>query len=469
MRWESDGLGQLEIDDEAYYGIHTLRALRNFDVSGCRVPRSFIISFAAVKKACALTNLELGYLEQRKGSAILKACDEIMAGRLHEHVVVDAFQGGAGTSTNMNLNEVIANRAIEVLGGHRGDYSVVHPLDDVNMHQSTNDVYPTALRVAALSDLQTLEVEISALQQSFQVKEQQFRDVVKVGRTQLQDAVPITLGMEFGSYAEALSRDRWRIFKSRERIKQINLGGTAVGTGLGAPRDYIFRVAENLRHITGLNVARAENLVDATQNMDSFVESAGMLKAYASNLFKIASDIRLLSCGPNAGFGEIKLPARQAGSSIMAGKINPVIPEMVSQVALRVMANDQAICLVAAMGQLELNQFLPLLAHSLLESVAILCGATRSFAEKCVQGIEPVIDRCTRLVQNSKIAATVLVPLIGYENVERIVKKAEAEDKTIVQAAIDEGFLSADQASRIFSPKRLHKLGFERHEHDAFG
>jgi aspartate ammonia-lyase len=459
----------LEIGDEVYYGIHTLRALRNFDVSGYKLPRSFIISFATVKKACALTNTELGYLERRTGNAILQACDEIIAGQLHEHVLVDVFQGGAGTSTNMNFNEVIANRAIETLGGQKGDYSIVHPLNHVNMHQSTNDVYPTAFKVAALGLLKKLEVEVAEIQAGFQAKEQEFRDVVKVGRTQLQDAVPITLGMEFGAYAEAFARDRWRVFKSRERIKQVNLGGTVVGTGLGAPRDYIFRVIENLRSITGLNVSRAENLVDATQNMDTFVEASGMLKAYATNLFKVASDIRLLSCGPEAGFAEIRLPPRQAGSSIMAGKINPVIPEMVSQVALRVMANDQIIGLIASMGQLELNQFLPLLTHCFLESLELLCKSTGAFVEKCIRGIEPFSDRCSQLVLNSKIVATALVPIIGYERVERIMKRAETEGKTVAQAAVDDGVLTERQVSEILAPKRLYKLGFERNEYDDFG
>jgi aspartate ammonia-lyase len=466
MRWEADGLGRLEIADEAYYGIHTARALENFNVSGYRLPRSLIVSLAAVKKACALTNMELGYIERRTGQAILAACDEIMAGLLHEQVVVDAFQGGAGTSTNMNLNEVIANRATEILGGQKGDYSFVHPLDEVNMHQSTNDAYPTALRVAALQALKSLEAEVATLQACFQAKEQQFRDVVKVGRTQLQDAVPITLGMEFGAYAEAFSRDRWRIFKSRERIRQVNLGGTAVGTGLGAPRDYIFSVTENLRRITGLNVARAENLVDATQNMDTFVEASGMLKAYATNLFKIASDLRLLCSGPHAGIAEIILPARQAGSSLMAGKINPVIPEMVSQVSIRVMANDQVVALVAAMGQLELNQFLPLLTHSLLESLELLCRATRLFSEKCVRGIEPLMQRCTQLLSASKAVAAVLVPVLGYKTVEGIVKKACNQKKPVARVAVDEGLLTEAQAAGLLAPKRLYKLGFDNNEHD---
>ncbi|MFH0960569.1 MAG: aspartate ammonia-lyase [Pseudomonadota bacterium] len=469
MRWENDGLGKLEIPPHAYFGIHTLRAIENFDVSGYRLRQSFISSFATVKRACAITNLELGYLEKPRGAAIIAACEEIESGAFHDHVLVDAFQGGAGTSTNMNLNEVIANRAVEILGAEKGDYSVAHPIDDVNMHQSTNDVYPTALRVTALRLLKELEVEVTALQESLQHKEAEFRDFVKTGRTQLQDAAPITLGMEFGAYAEAISRDRWRIFKARERVRQVNLGGTAVGTGLGAPKDYIFRVVENLRLITGLNVSRAENLVDATQNADTFVEVSGMLKALASNLFKIASDIRLLSCGPNAGIAEIRLPPVQAGSSIMAGKINPVIPEMVSQVALRVMSNDQIIGLVAALGQLELNQFLPLLAHSLIESLEILSRSCRLFSEKCVRGIEPDANRSRQLLMNSTIVATALVPVIGYENVEKIVKKAQSEQKTVMDVAVNEGFLTEERAKRFLAPERLYKLGFDRNEDDELG
>ena len=286
MRKETDCLGARDLPADAYYGIHTLRALENFPLTGQRLPRVFIRALGLVKEACARTNLQLGYLEPKTGQAIIQACGELSSGTLDAHILVDAFQGGAGTSANMNCNEVIANRAIELLGGTKGDYSLVHPFHHVNKHQSTNDVFPTALRVACLLELKELENAAASLQEALQIREDEFKDVLKVGRTQLMDAVPVTLGMEFGAFAEAVARDRWRVFKCRERIKQVNLGGTAVGTGLGAPRDFIFRATERLKELTGLALARAENLVDATQNLDAFVEVSGMLKAFAVNLVK---------------------------------------------------------------------------------------------------------------------------------------------------------------------------------------
>lgn len=468
MRIEEDGLGEKEIPDTAYYGIHTQRAIENFPISRYRLHPEFIRAFAQVKKACALVNTELGYLEERIGKAIVEACDEIINGKLHEEIKVDPFQGGAGTSTNMNFNEVIANRAIEILGGEKGDYNKVHPLHHVNMHQSTNDVYPTALKIATLSLLKKLEGEVAKLQEAFQIKEQEFKNVVKLGRTELQDAVPITLGMEFGAYAEAIARDRWRIFKARERIKIINLGGTAVGTGLGAPRKYIFKVTEKLRELTGLNIARAENLVDATQNMDTFVEVSGMLKAYAANLFKIAGDLRLLGSGPDGGIAEIKIPPVQPGSSIMPGKVNPVILEAVQQVALRVMSNDDVITLVASLGQLELNQFLPLLTHSMLESLEILINTTGILRTKCVELIKPDPERCLEYVMRSKTIATVLVPIFGYKRVEEIVKKAVKFGKSIKEVLIEDKIMSEEQVKKLLSAKRMYKLGYTEDEYDAF-
>jgi len=468
MRIERDGLGEKLIDDKAYYGIHTQRALENFSISGYRLHPEFIRAFAQVKKACALVNMELGYLDENVGNAIVKACDEILEGKLHEEIKVDAFQGGAGTSTNMNFNEVIANRAIELLGGKKGDYNLVHPLNHVNMHQSTNDVYPTALRVATLTLLKKLEMEIAKLQEAFQKKEQEFKNIVKLGRTELQDAVPITLGMEFGAYAEAIVRDRWRIFKARERIKVVNLGGTAVGTGLGAPREYIFRVTEKLKELTGLNIARAENLVDATQNMDPFVEVSGLLKAYAVDLFKIAGDLRLLGSGPDGGIYELKIPPVQAGSSIMPGKVNPVILEACQQVALRVMGNDQVLTLCAALGQLELNQFIPLIAHSILESLEILINITSILRTRCIESIEPNPEKCQEYLDKSKTLATVLVPILGYKKVEEIVKKAAGSGKSIKEVLIDEGIMTKEQVEKLLSPKRMYKLGFTKEDYDEF-
>lgn len=467
MRREQDGLGELAVPADAYYGIHTMRALENFPFSGQRLDPAFIKSFAQVKQACAATNASLGLLEPKVADAVVVACKEIASGGLHDQIVVDPFQGGAGTSTNMNFNEVIANRAIELLGGDRGDYSLVHPIHHVNMHQSTNDVYPTSLKVAALTLLVELETRVSRLQEALQVKEGELRDVVKVGRTELTDAVPMTLGMTFGAFADSVARDRWRIFKSRERIKKVNLGGTAIGTGLGAPRDYVLKVTNTLRDIVCLPVSRAENLVDATQNMDSLVEVSGMLKAYAANLMKITSDLRLLSSGPAAGLGEISLPKLQAGSSIMAGKINPVMPEAVTQVALRVMGNDQVIALSAGMGQLELNHLMPLMTHSLLESLTLLVNGTKGLAEKCIPGITPNREQCRSHVEQSSALATTLVPALGYEQVETLLAQARESGRTVREEAVHQGIATQETVDELLSPRRLCKLGFTSGEFDG--
>lgn len=463
-RIERDGLGERTIPAEAYWGVHTSRAVRNFPFSGYRPHPAFIRAFAQVKQACAVTNSLLGHLSGERGQAVIDACAEMADGALHDQIVVDAFQGGAGTSTNMNFNEVIAGRASELLGGRRGDRDLVHPIHHVNMHQSTNDVYPTALRVAVLVLLGELEEAVSSLQQSLQEKEAEFRDVVKVGRTELTDAVPMTLGMSFGSFAEAVARDRWRVFKCRERIKRVNLGGTAIGTGLGAPRDYVFAVAGHLAAVTGLPVSRAENLMDATQNMDVFAEVSGILKACATNLLKIASDLRLLSSGPATGLGEILLPALQAGSSIMAGKVNPVMPEAVSQAALRVMGNDQTIAMAAGMGQLELNHLLPLIAHALPESLTLLTESCRGLAEDCIPGIKARPRQCSGHVEQSLALATVLVPALGYDRVEELVAAANNAGTSVREQAIEAGVAPPETLDRMLSPRQLCKLGFSPDE-----
>jgi aspartate ammonia-lyase len=360
-RTETDWSGEKQIPAGALWGIHTARAVENFPLSGRKVHPELITAFGEVKLACAQTNIQLGFWKDnsKKASAIEKACFEMSQGLLTEHILVDALQGGAGTSTNMNVNEVIANRALQILGKLPGSYEIISPLGDVNLHQSTNDTYPTALKIAAIRLLRLLEQNVFLLQESFQQKEKEFAHIVKIGRTQLQDAVLTTLGREMGAYAEAFNRDRWRIYKCEERLRVVNLGGTAIGTGLGAPRLFIFRVVDRLRENTGLGLARAENLIDATQNADVFVEVSGILKAHASNLLKISNDLRLLSSGPNAGLGEINLPPRQAGSSIMPGKVNPVIPEAVAQAAMKVMGNDLVITQACSSGNLELNPFMP--------------------------------------------------------------------------------------------------------------
>lgn len=326
-RREHDLLGGMDVPAEAYYGIHTLRAADNFNVSGVRVHPELIRSLALVKMTAAEANLMCGHLECQVGSPIYQAASEVAGGKYADQFIVDAMQGGAGTSTHMNVNEVIANRAIEILGGQKGDYRLVHPLEHVNLCQSTNDVYPTALRIAAIRLLLPLSEVCAALQGALQEKEAEFAGILKVGRTQLQDAVPVTLGQEFAAYAEAVARDRWRLYKVEERLRQVNLGGTAVGTGLNADRKYIYTVIERLRALTGIGLSRNENLIDGTQNADVFVEVSGLVKAAAATLLKITGDLRLMSSGPRAGLGEIRLPELQAGSSIMPGKVNPVMPE----------------------------------------------------------------------------------------------------------------------------------------------
>ncbi|WP_321404360.1 aspartate ammonia-lyase [Maridesulfovibrio sp.] len=460
FRIEKDSLGEMKIPADAYYGIHTRRAMLNFPLSGQRLHERFIRAFAQVKEACAAVNMKLGYLDESTGRAVIAACRDVSSGKLNDSIMVDPYQGGAGTSTNMNLNEVIANRAVEILGGEFGDYGLVHPVEHVNMHQSTNDVYPTALKVAVFTLLVDLEKEVSKLQEVLQAKESEFSRIVKVGRTQLMDAVPMTLGMTFGAFSDAVARDRWRLFKCRERIKKVNLGGTAIGTGLGAPREYILQVAGELKNLCGLPVSRSENLIDATQNTDSMVEVSGMLKSYAANLMKISNDLRLLGSGPETGIGEVKLPPRQCGSSIMAGKVNPVIPESVAQVALQVMGNDQTITLAASMGQLELNQFMPLLAHNLLNSLSLLLNVSGSFTRNCVQGISANEDRCRKHVESSDALATVLVPFLGYSRVEKIVDACRSSGRSLRDEIIFQGLADADEVDELLSPQRLCKQGF---------
>lgn len=464
VRTEHDLLGDREVPRGAYYGVHTVRAVENFAVSGVRIShlRELIIAMAAVKQAAAMANRDLGLLEPAKAAAIIAACEEIRAGKLREQFVVDIIQGGAGTSTNMNVNEVLANRALQLLGRPLGDYATVSPHDDLNLHQSTNDTFPTALRVAALTLLRDLEREAVALQEAFQQKEKQFADVVKVGRTQLQDAALLTLGREMSAYAEALNRDRWRLYKCQERLRVVNLGGTAIGTGLGAPREYIFRVVDELRAITGLPLARAENLVEATQNADVLVEVSGILKACATNLLKIASDLRLLASGPEAGLGEIRLPARQAGSSIMPGKVNPVIPEAASQAAMMVMACDQAVAHACSAGNLELNPFLPLVADALLNSLELLTNACSILRRNCVEGLDAGADRCRQHVESSTATLTALVETLGYEVAQEVARQARQGGSTVRQVVLERGLLTEQQFEELVSPAAVLRLGTTR-------
>ncbi|MFZ5640417.1 MAG: aspartate ammonia-lyase [Bacillota bacterium] len=460
MRTEHDLLGSKEVPEEAYYGIHTLRALENFPVTGRPMHRELVQALVTVKKAAAMANMETGSLAKEKGRAIVRACDEILSGgRFLDQFVVDEIQGGAGTSANMNANEVIANVAIEILGGPKGDYCLVHPLDDVNMSQSTNDVYPTSLRIAAIRLLIPLSETFAALQEALQEKENEFAGVLKAGRTQLQDAVPVTLGQEFGAYAQAVARDRWRLYKAEERLRQVNLGGTAVGTGLNAERKYIYILTEKLRELTGLGLARAEYMMDITQNADVFVEVSGLLKSAAVNLTKIANDLRLLSSGPKAGLGEIYLPPVQAGSSIMPGKVNPVIPELINQVAYQVMANDLAVTLAGQAGQLELNAMLPLIARNLLESLEILNHGVRVFIDKCIKGITADTERCRALLEESYGLLAALTGHIGYGKAVEVAQTVAGDRKTVREAVLDAGLLDEETLKKILDPFELTKPG----------
>jgi aspartate ammonia-lyase len=458
-RIEHDFLGDMEIPKDVYYGIHTQRAVKNFPISGYKIPDEFIRALAEVKQACTLANMHESLIESNIGQAIVRAAQEIAEGKFADQFVVDAFQGGAGTSTNMNMNEVIANRAIELLGGTKGDYSLVDPLGHVNLSQSTNDVYPTALKVAAIRLVITLSEAIAKLQGALQAKERDFADILKLGRTEMQDAVPITLGQEFGAYAEAFARDRWRLFKVEERLRQVNLGGTAIGTGLNAARDYIYAAVEELQNITGLGVARAENMVDVTQNADIFAEVSGLIKAAAVNLAKVASDLRLLSMGPRGGLAEITLPQLQEGSSIMPDKVNPVITEMATEVAYQIMGFDQAITLAAFSGQLELNAFLPLIAFNILTGIKLLTNAVTVFRTHCIEGIRANPERCSMWLEDSLCLTTALAPYIGHDKAGELSRKARLEGKTIRETGLQEGLFTGEELDTIFTPQELTRPG----------
>jgi aspartate ammonia-lyase len=421
MRTEKNVLGETTLPDETLYGINAAQAAENFALQHKRVNKQLIDAMVTVKKAAAITYKKLGIGSANVYGAIIAACDKLLAGGYDDSFVTQALQGGAGTSTNMNVNEVIANLALLELGRHCGEYDTVHPLDDVNRGQSTNDVYPTALRIAAILQLRLLSDECAKLQEALQERENEFDEIKKLGRTELMDAVPITLGQEFGAYAQCIARDRWRIYKVEERLRQVNIGGTAVGLADNAERDYRFGIIEELRTLTGIGLAAAEYPMDITQNNDVFVEISGLLKALAVNLMKIAGDLRLMNSGPQGGFAEIRLAALQQGSTIMPGKVNPVIPEMVMQCAMRVIANDTAITLAAAHGEFELNAFFPLIADSLLESLHLLIQSVFLFRTKCVALLSPNAAQCAANLENSYAFAAGYGKRLGYDTVSRIV------------------------------------------------
>lgn len=459
LRIERDLLGEKKIKIDMLWGIHSLRAKENFYLSDKKIPSSLISAYGQVKLACLITNRKLGYIEIDKAKIIQNACQEMIDGKLDEHIIVHPMQGGAGTSTNLNVCEVIANRSLQLMGKQPGQYAYCDPIEIVNMHQSTNDTYATALRLAAFKQLNRLEQSITQLHQIIEKHEQTFSQILKLGRTELMDALPMTMGRSFGAWAEALSRDRWRVFKATERLRVVNLGGTAIGTGLGAPQDYIFSVTDELRQLTGLPLARSENLVDATQNQDVLIEVMGMLKAHAMNVMKISGDLRLLSMN---SISELVLPAIQTGSSIMTGKINPVIPEMLTQVALQVAASDQALGMAVGLGQLELNAFMPFIAMHLLESLELLINANNLAATKCFQAIKVNQKNAKEQVLASPTIATALIPLVGYHQAGQIAELMKNEHCTLEAAVNKFAGINWEACQRWLTPEAINALGFKK-------
>lgn len=455
VRIERDLIGERELPKDAYYGIQSLRGFENFRITGLKLHPALIKAMAMVKKAAALANTELGYIPKEVGAAIMAASDELIEGKLHDQVIVDPIQGGAGTSINMNINEVIANRAIEILGGEKGDDRLVSPLNHVNRSQSTNDAVPTAARIAIQMELENTIKALDKLASSMESKAEEFKDVIKMGRTHLQDAVPITLGQEFSAWAGAIRRDIERIQQAAEALNVINLGGTAVGTALNADMEYIRISCSELAKISGYPLRTAENLVDATQNADVLAQLSSCLKVCAINLCKIANDIRLLASGPMAGIGEIILPAVQPGSSIMPAKVNPVIPEVVNQVAFQIIGNDLTVTMAAQAGQLELNVFMPVLLFNLLQSIDILGNAANTFAERCIVGIKANEEKCRQAVEKNVGIVTALVPYLTYQVASDIAKEARATGKSVREIVLERGLMSEEELNHIFSPSQL--------------
>lgn len=455
IRLEKDSIGVREIPKDVYYGVQSLRAFENFPISGKKVHTQFIRAIAEIKKAAALTNMQAGVIQENIANAMITACDEIIAGKFASDFIVDAVQGGAGTSLNMNANEVIANRAIELLGKQKGDYSIVHPNDHANCAQSTNDVFPSAGKLAAIRLLQAASVELNALQQAFLDKSQQYSTALKMGRTEMQDAVPISFGQVFQAYASALSRDITRFAEAINALSVLNMGGTAIGTGISASEYYMKNIIPNLCSVTNLQLMQADDLIDATQNLDVFVYVSGIVKSCAVTLSKIANDLRLMSSGPRTGFAEINLPAKQNGSSIMPGKINPVIPEVVSQVAFLIIGNDTTITHAAEAGQLELNAFEPIIFSRLFESLDTLANVVRVFKKDCVDGITVNVERSNREIEESITTITAFCPLIGYSKAASLAKKALREGKTIRQILLEENVLSSEEIDKILSPDSM--------------
>lgn len=448
-RLEKDSIGMKEVPGEAYYGVQSLRAEENFQITGQKMNQVFLNNLAQIKKAAAITNCKAGSLDRAKKDAILAAADEVINGMHECEFIVDAIQGGAGTSANMNMNEVLANRANEILGGKKGAYDMIHPNDHVNMSQSTNDVIPTAGKLTVLDLLKPLEKELERLEAALRSKAAEFDDVIKMGRTQLQDAVPIRLGQTFGAYASMVRRINDRIRSTSEEMYSVNLAGTAIGSAINTTDFYRLNVVPTLAKITGYPLRQADDLFDATENLDSFCAISGALKSCAISLSKMCNDLRLLSSGPKTGLSEINLPAKQNGSSIMPGKVNPVIPEVVNQVAFLVAGHDTTITMAAEAGQMELNAFEPVLFYTLFESITAMTGAVATLTDNCITGITANRERCRTLLEHSAGIATALSPYIGYVKSAEIAKRAVREDRTVRELVLEQNLMSSAQLNKV--------------------
>ncbi len=466
-RTEKDPLGTLEVPGDALYGVQTLRAIQNFPISGLRPLEPFVVAQVWIKKAAALTHKETGRLDARRADAIVAAADEVLAGEHREQFVVDPYQAGAGTSHNMNVNEVLANRANELLGGRRGEYTPVHPNDHVNMAQSTNDTIPTNIRLAALSRLAALVAALGGLRDALSAKGREFDDIVKAGRTHLQDAMPIRLGQEFTAYAGSIDRATRRIHEAADYLRDLGIGGSAVGTGVTVEKEYPALMIEHLRAITGLELRIGEDRIQLMQSMGDVAAFSASLRGMAIDLSKIASDLRLMVMGPRTGIDEIVLPAVQPGSSIMPGKINPSIPEMVNQVCFQVMGCDTTVAIASEHGQLELNVMMPVIAHNVLLSMQILTNAVSVLTDKCVKGIEAHREMCAYWVERSAALATALAPQIGYAAAADISKRSVREGVLIRDLVEREGILPAGRIDAVLDLRKMTEIGVPGGEHGA--
>ncbi|WP_455720364.1 aspartate ammonia-lyase [Agathobacter sp.] len=462
MRLESDSIGEMEVPGEAYYGVQALRANENFPITGNSLNPDFIKNMARIKRAAAITNMRAGRLKPEIANAIEAACNEVICGMFGSEFIVDGIQGGAGTSANMNMNEVIANRAIEMLCGKKGDYSIVHPNDHVNMAQSTNDVIPTAGKLTVLDLLKSLEKSLKILDDALFDKADEFDGVIKIGRTQLEDAVPMRLGQTFHSYATMIARDIDRIAKVKKEMYTVNMGATAIGTGINTSEYYFDHIVPTLAKVSGYPLVQADDLFDATENLDGFVRVSSCLKACAVNLSKMCNDLRILASGPKAGFGEITLPAMQNGSSIMPGKVNPVIPEVVSQVAFHIIGHDVTITMAAEAGQMELNAFEPVVFYNLFDSITTLTNAVDTLTNNCILGITANEKRCRELLDASVGITTALCPYIGYKKAASLAKESLRTGVPVKKLVLKHGLMKEKQLDVVLDPYAMTEAGSQK-------